>query len=158
MSVAPSPIHSVSAVQETKTSERPHTDALGGADARRGEAGAVDRSIDQKARALELLEAARERAEGSYGDGIPPDLLLKAAVAYSNLAIAEGQERVAEELRKSRSNSDIRERLTERCNRWIDCHRKGEEEARKTNDLEGATQHQGVRESFEDVLKEVEGV
>jgi len=45
--------------------------------------------IDHKAEALRLLEAARERAEGLFGDRIPPDLLLQAAVAYSNLALAD---------------------------------------------------------------------
>ena len=54
---------------------------------------------ETNADALRLAEAARLLAERDYGEGhTPPALLLEAALVYSNLAIAEGQERVAEAL------------------------------------------------------------
>lgn len=57
--------------------------------------------VDHKAKALNGIEAAFELgAKNGQDDAIP--ILLAEAQVYSNLAIAEGQDRVAEELKSTR--------------------------------------------------------
>ena len=57
-----------------------------------------DKKVDHKAEALRLLEEADELRMGKKPDPRGEKLLQAAALVHSNLAIAEGQERVAEEL------------------------------------------------------------
>jgi hypothetical protein len=54
--------------------------------------------VDHKAEALRLLENADELRMGKKPDLRGESLLKAAALVHSNLAIAEGQERVAEQL------------------------------------------------------------
>lgn len=56
--------------------------------------------VDHKAEALDLLSRARKDFADGYKDG--SRLLCNRALVHSNLAIAEGQERVAEEIKAFR--------------------------------------------------------
>jgi len=60
--------------------------------------------LDHKAEALRLLGEAEKRLLKGY-DSPTIQHLEHEALVYSNLAIAEGQERVAEELRKLREEA-----------------------------------------------------
>jgi len=109
-------------------------------------------SIDHKAEALKELERAAKLGSGSGGTDLAIPLHLQAAVVYSNLAIAEGQERVAEALesanedrREQRASAveELRGLIEQRINNPLTERQAGEwdERARMTLALYEAVEH-----------------